>query len=81
MKGVVHETADCEGCRIHIARAGINPTKKCMLFIHGFPECAPATLTNFQGTYHVIVCLLHGLVSLWACGNCFLIFLSIATVS
>ena len=50
VKGVVHETADCEGCRIHIARAGVNPAKKCILFIHGFPECVRTTLTDCQPT-------------------------------
>lgn len=43
--GVVHEIADCEGCRIHIARAGLNPAKKCILFIHGFPECVSSPPT------------------------------------
>jgi hypothetical protein len=38
--GVQHEYAECEGCRIHIARAGVDRSKQCILFLHGFPEYA-----------------------------------------
>lgn len=57
VSGVVHEYADCEGCRLHLARAGIDPAKKCILFIHGFPEfwySWRAQLEAFQAEYEVL---------------------------
>jgi pimeloyl-ACP methyl ester carboxylesterase len=51
VNGVTHEYASCEGVKIHIARAGIDPAKQLILFLHGFPECAyfpfpPGPLTH-----------------------------------
>lgn len=42
VKGVTHEQIAANGCSIHIARAGVSASKPLILFLHGFPECAPA---------------------------------------
>lgn len=37
---MTHEFVNCEGVKIHIARAGKDPSKQLLLFLHGFPEYA-----------------------------------------
>eukprot|EP00892_Ulva_mutabilis_P007969 jgi/Ulvmu1/5544/UM023_0080.1 len=36
--GVHHEFILCKDVRIHVARAGMDATKKLVMFLHGFPE-------------------------------------------
>eukprot|EP00892_Ulva_mutabilis_P007970 jgi/Ulvmu1/5545/UM023_0081.1 len=38
VKGVHHEFVLCDDVRIHVARAGMDASKKLILFLHGFPE-------------------------------------------
>ena len=40
--GVEHEYIAAAGMQLHVARAGINAKRPLILFLHGFPECAPS---------------------------------------
>jgi hypothetical protein len=46
VKGVSHENMEARGLNIHVARAGIDPSKQLFLFLHGFPECALSFLSS-----------------------------------
>lgn len=45
VKGVHHEFILCDDVRIHVARAGMDASKKLILFLHGFPEYVLPTVS------------------------------------
>ena len=58
--GVTHEMIPVNvagtACTVHVARAGIDPSKQLLLFVHGFPECAlhhQPVLQSVRGTHTV----------------------------
>lgn len=58
VEGVHHEFILCKDLRIHVARAGMDATKKLVLFLHGFPECVqlPSSSVTLVSAFCLKLC-------------------------